>query len=520
IYEYVTTSPPVGFISITYPPTNRLYQRNASDIGAIDIYGKYTGIVYAIESRFDGGTWKNISLNPSNNEFFGQLNVSIGQGDLDIRVCGESNITTIENISVGDLYLIAGQSNAVGGGINNQIINDSNIYTPMMYSISDTWTVLKDPVGGWLGSVWVPLANTIIKETSIPIAFIPTAVSASVISEWNKGDPNYNNMISQTHEATNNTDLIKALLWYQGEGDASVNSGVQGEYTPYYTQLGQFSTDVMNDINAERVLVGQIGETGESWSIDRSGADNIRKAQQDLWDNYDNISYGCITYDINLTVDRLHFKTDIELGNFSNRWWAGLDYHIYSNTDGRAAKVLNISRSESNKIVIAMNKSIKPSNVTGNLKGFKIYNGTDDLTDSDITNASVVNGSYIELTLSSTIGTGAKLNYSSYNDANDVIIPIGTTSHETPIRPIYDESIQIQSVDSCSPPAINTNHIFDLVDNCTIDDDWDIGTGNITFINTGTITFNATIIANSIGNLPAHQRGYIGSEARVREGGG
>ena len=74
------------------------------------------------------------------------------------------------------------------------------------------------------------------------------------------------------------------------------------------------------------------------------------------------------------------------------------------------------------------------------------------------------------------------------------------------------------ATDTCSEPSINTNHEFDLSDNCVINDDWNIGTGNITFINTGTITFNATIIAHNIASLPADQKGYLGEGARIRVG--
>ena len=72
------------------------------------------------------------------------------------------------------------------------------------------------------------------------------------------------------------------------------------------------------------------------------------------------------------------------------------------------------------------------------------------------------------------------------------------------------------------PPAssctgtLNTDWEIDLEDLCVISDATDIGFGNITFINTGNVTFDAVITANSVGDLPANQQGFLTNNARVR----
>lgn len=80
---------------------------------------------------------------------------------------------------------------------------------------------------------------------------------------------------------------------------------------------------------------------------------------------------------------------------------------------------------------------------------------------------------------------------------------------------IYEHTV---GGDSCSCPSINTNWAIDLSDTCTISTNCDIGTGNITFTSTGTITFNADITAYSIGPLPANQNGYLGENVNIRVG--
>lgn len=73
--------------------------------------------------------------------------------------------------------------------------------------------------------------------------------------------------------------------------------------------------------------------------------------------------------------------------------------------------------------------------------------------------------------------------------------------------------------DSCVCPSINTNWELDLTDSCQIFTDCNIGDGNITFINTGNATFNATITAKFM-NPPPDSDGvlFIGAQCLVNLG--
>ena len=80
-------------------------------------------------------------------------------------------------------------------------------------------------------------------------------------------------------------------------------------------------------------------------------------------------------------------------------------------------------------------------------------------------------------------------------------------------------SLITTSADTCTCPGAGNNWEIDLIDNCNIADNCDLVNGNITFINTGTITFNATITTCQIGDLPADQKGYLGSLGAIKQGG-
>ena len=70
--------------------------------------------------------------------------------------------------------------------------------------------------------------------------------------------------------------------------------------------------------------------------------------------------------------------------------------------------------------------------------------------------------------------------------------------------------------DSCTCAGADTNWEIDLSDYCVIQSLCNLTTGNITFINTGNITFDAIIQATHINDLPANEKGYLGSSADIR----
>ena len=68
--------------------------------------------------------------------------------------------------------------------------------------------------------------------------------------------------------------------------------------------------------------------------------------------------------------------------------------------------------------------------------------------------------------------------------------------------------------DSCTPPTNGDSWIINMSDNCTINNNGDAG--NITFINTGEVTFNSSINASGWGSPSTGQTIYIDSGALIR----
>ncbi len=448
--SYTPSQPPAtsGTITITYPTQYILFQRDTDNTSDIEIQGTYTGNPETIEARFNNGNWTSIDSSPSGNSFSANLtDQPIGQGSLEVRFKYNNSVTdSISDIAVGDIYAMAGQSNAEMRGYNSQTLNSSNQYIATVYREDDAWRISNDPVdtGTSIGSSWVHLADLIIQEGNIPMAYVAAASGGSAITQWQKGGSYYNNLVAQIGEATNGKNKIKALLFFQGERDSSTTgTGCNGDYTCYRTNLAQMASDFMSDINAGGVVVGQ---THFQPSGNRTTNDNIRKAQQDLWDEDSNILYGAITYDIGPLPDNLHFKTDTELRKKAERWWAALNYHFYNQTYGRAPRLTNASfESGTNKLTLIFNTT-QPLLAGSGTEGWRIDNNGDILTDANIVSTNVAGTNQIELILDTQISEGSTISLASYNDGDGKNVPYADYKYNIPAQMIFSYPINISTL--------------------------------------------------------------------------
>lgn len=219
--------------------------------------------------------------------------------------------------------MIAGQSNAVGQGYTlnhysfNGVVAALFKKSPNLQVASDRWVDLKDPTGAddasALGSVWPLVATSHLSRTTPPpIAFIPTAVNSSAIASWQLGQANYNAMAASI---TRSATPIKAVLWWQGEQDASLSMS-QAQYHTYLAALaGQIATDF-----GVPLMVAKIQScTG----IAPADTARIVAAQAAAWSDIPNVIPGPDLSDM-VTDDAFHFRIDAKMQTAAARWWAAM----------------------------------------------------------------------------------------------------------------------------------------------------------------------------------------------------
>ena len=255
-------------INITYPTSRAVFQRNNSNQSPIYLAGNYNAFADKIEARavarpmnpVQGTTtdWTVIQLNPTNGYYYGSLNVSGGWYDLEVRHWNGATLlgsASIQRIGVGEIFLIAGQSNATGDGdLRNQgnfgpMANDDRVsvvnYTvnfPTNYGgvvlpraefsrLDSTFNISPFGVSAWC---WGALGDTLTKRLNVPIAFFNGGWSGTGSNAWRESandstaTPNnffifprgmpYGNLRAALHFYAAQFG-VRAVLWHQGETD-------------------------------------------------------------------------------------------------------------------------------------------------------------------------------------------------------------------------------------------------------------------------------------------------------------
>ncbi len=264
-----------------------------------------------------------------------------GPYNLEIRVKGSEAIVRAVNILVGDLWVLAGQSNMEGIG-DMRDLEPSN---PLVnsFDMADNWTLAKEPLhvlaysldrvhwdhgrnpdrpnrlreqnldayfanlvkGAGLG---LPFATEMVKLTGVPIGLLPCAHGGTSMDQWDPakkdlvGDSLYGSMVRRVRAAGGK---VSGVLWYQGESDATaaaaplyedkfrrfiaaVRADLNQPNLPfYYAQIGQHVNPTGHDEwdvvqEAERKLELELQNVGMVSTIDADLDDAIHAGVESL----------------------------------------------------------------------------------------------------------------------------------------------------------------------------------------------------------------------------------------------
>src|SRR5262249_59329065 len=125
---------------------------------------------------------------------------------------------TVEKVGVGEVFVIAGQSNATNCG-EERIRTTSG----MVASFSGRgWQPANDPqpgvhdkTGG--GSCWPPFGDALYAKYKVPIGIASTGHSGSSVREWQPGSVYFKWMMKRIGQF--GSGGFRAVLWHQGESD-------------------------------------------------------------------------------------------------------------------------------------------------------------------------------------------------------------------------------------------------------------------------------------------------------------
>lgn len=327
--------PGFGQLTVTFPYNRAVFQRDNNNQAAVYVAGNLTDC-YAdrIEARLlpvasGGGVgpnqgtdtgWQPIAVAPQGSLYGGSLTSTGGWYELRVRAI--RNNATLGNevlagrVGIGEVFVIAGQSNACGdtelnnrgnyglGAAYEQVstieFNHAFSTIPGNYSTVDeglpcpaftffSQTVRPSPFGNsaWY---WGAVGDRLVEQWQVPVAFFQAGWSGSSSYDWanssdnlyapnqgvfvvmGEGMPFANLRIAINHYATQFG--LRAVLWHQGEMDNYIN-------TPQAT----YKNNLQHAIEQSR---SQTGRSTLAWMVavaSRIGEDldgSVIAAQQEV----------------------------------------------------------------------------------------------------------------------------------------------------------------------------------------------------------------------------------------------
>ena len=224
-------------VNLESPDSHQVVQRNEYSMGTFPVHGSTEYDLDLIEGRFtslDNGTpsdWVSVAV-PISSSFYGTLDVPTGWHRLEFRLISQGqqiDILTVEPVGVGEVFIVAGQSNSANSGNVSLYPTDSRVST---WS-SDGWRFGHDPqpsATGNGGSPWPALGDLLANRYDVPIGFLSVGYGGTKVDRW---VPDANDLFPRITAAIDAVQPsgARAILWHQGESNAG------GTTTEDYAQM-------------------------------------------------------------------------------------------------------------------------------------------------------------------------------------------------------------------------------------------------------------------------------------------
>ena len=301
-------------ITLVSPLDYQVIQRGAKNNAVVVVRGELAGLAEGpliLEARLivagRPGEWRQLPVGPERRRFEADWEMSAGGWHrLEVRALSGAHLvaeSVIEHVGVGEVFVVAGQSNSANHGEEKQ-----KTRTGLVAAFDGgRWRPADDPqpgASGDGGSFIPPFGDAIVERFHVPVGILACGVGASSVREWLPEGARFPNPPTLTGNVRKLSDGnweskgsifrtfsarmkqlgprgFRAVLWHQGESDANqadTTRTLPGNlYSEYLEQL----------IRASRREIGWeapwfVAQASYHVPGDESSPD-IRAAQAALW---------------------------------------------------------------------------------------------------------------------------------------------------------------------------------------------------------------------------------------------
>ena len=220
-------------IEITSPTYCHIHQRWPAESARIRITGRARNGVDTVEVRFidlatdETTNWTVLDAEIADGGFDGETSLSSGWYRLEARgledgVAVERGV--VSGIGVGEVFMIAGQSNSANSGEPQLVPTDPRVCSG---ALGSGWQFGADPqpgASGNGGSPWPAFADLIAQKYDVPIGLVSVGVGGTQVQQWQPGHSRnlFQNLLNGAEFIGSNG--ARMLLWHQGESDSVANT--------------------------------------------------------------------------------------------------------------------------------------------------------------------------------------------------------------------------------------------------------------------------------------------------------
>lgn len=309
-----------------------IFQRDEQNSAAIPLQGLVDASTAAsIEARavpragFSGIAtgWVTVDSSLQSGVWDGSLDLSAGWYDIEVRsIDGAGNVVderTVDRVGVGEVFVIAGQSNSANYGNPTLSAQDDRVSA---FDLAN-WQGANDPMpiaDGSGGSPWPALGDMLTEELDVPVGFVSVGWGGTSAAQWEPGapgpdsEPLYNRL--QDALTALGPDGARAVLWHQGEADNALNTSSAAYEASLETIIAQSRIDAGYDVPWGIALASFI-------SLGNPNDANVTGAQQEVIDDDPLNFLGAATDDLGGPAwrwDGIHFN-EAGLREHAQRWF-------------------------------------------------------------------------------------------------------------------------------------------------------------------------------------------------------
>ena len=213
-------------ITLQSPDDHQIVQRDDNNKGVFPVSGSTEYAVDEIEGRYitlETGfesEWVSVAV-PLSSNFYGTIEVPTGWHRLELRFMNDGAQVALQSVNpvgVGEVFIVAGQSNSANSGDAPLTPTDSRVST---WGPSG-WRFGYDPQPAATdnrGSPWPVAGDLLASRYDVPIGFLSVGYGGTQVDRW---VPSQNDLFPRITDALDAVEPngARAILWHQGESNA------------------------------------------------------------------------------------------------------------------------------------------------------------------------------------------------------------------------------------------------------------------------------------------------------------